>query len=331
MTYQVAIIGRGTYYREIIHRSRPSVNAGTPRMRPDYLVNWGLAGERWRDWERRTGIWRDWQRRIGISNDTGTQIVNRPPNKTKYSQLLLVRETGVPCPDTYHRITDCPENHQHSLLFKPYFSLGGRNITMAEDKPSDVDGYYQQFIPGEKRRYELRVHACRWIPEESYLIQKRVNDDTSAITWNHHTGGRFITVNEPREYRIFREAASYATRALESLDLDFGGVDFIVTRDGSILFLEVNMSIGFTMDRTRDYWVDCINRLSEEGYNKEPAPAPEPEPEPEPKQEWTVGEDHYDAVHHLINVADRFPGGEFLLNEEEREAIRFLDYWIGHA
>jgi hypothetical protein len=52
----------------------------------------------------------------------------------------------------------------------------------------------------------------------------------------------------------------------------------------------------------------------------------------ESKQEWTIGEQHYDAVHTLIETVYRLRrGGLRVLREDEREALSYLDYWIGHA
>lgn len=243
----VKIIGRGTFYRTLARA------CGTPmvhryRNRPyDILVNWGLTGSRFDNFPVRRNA----------------MVVNRPPNQTKFTQLTKVSKVGVPILESVQHKDQLGSTLE--WLFKPMFSLGGRNICMAGEESGHVPGYYQRFIPGEKRRYELRVHACRWQDEENYLVQKRVCDNKSMITWNHHTGGRFICVNHTRNHRVFKEAAAYSTKVLDAVGLDFGGVDFIVDVEKRIYFLEINMSLGLRLAQTLGYWRDCMLKLVTKG------------------------------------------------------------------
>lgn len=245
---KVSIIGRGTYYRLIVRDANPDVML--LNRRADVLYNWGLAGERYNAFFRKRPRYRNYP------------VLNEPINNSKWTQLCKVKKEGVP-------VLESSRDLSVGYLFKPDFSLGGRHIQIIDEEfYPPVAGYCQKFIPGEDRRYELRVHACSWREEEDYLVQKRVSDNPKSVTWNHHTGGRFITVNKPREGRVFRDAQAYSKRVLACLGLHHGGVDFLVTNDNnSIYFLEVNISIGLRLPATLGYWVDCFNLLTEGEIN----------------------------------------------------------------
>ena len=247
----VRIIGRGTYFVALQRACNDDV---TNWAEPDLLVNWGLCGQRFTDRMKQGS------RGVAFRN---IPVVNAPINRTKYSQLVLARDAGVPCPET---VMNIETNNPDEWLFKPMFSLGGRHICLSGQRPNDVSGYFQKFIPGADRRYELRVHACTWRPASEFLCQKRIHDDVSVITWNHHTGGRFVTVNEPHRYNVFIRAQVLADAALRAVGLDFGGVDFIVKQDGTILFLEINMALGFTLQASANFWRDSMNLLTEGAY-----------------------------------------------------------------
>jgi hypothetical protein len=246
----VSIIGRGTYYKLIVRDANSNVRM--LHRDADILYNWGLAGARFDEYfTRRHRRYRHYP------------IMNKPINKTKWTQLNVVAKKGIPVLHSTRTLTDAKDD---SYLFKPDFSLGGRHIQQITDYDSfvpPVSGYYQMFVPGADRKYELRVHACSWRKEDEYLVQKRVSDNPNSVTWNHHTGGRFITVNNPRKYRIFKEAQGYSSCVLSSLGVDSGGVDFLVKKDGTVWFLEVNTSIGLRLPTTLGYWVDSFNLLTE--------------------------------------------------------------------
>lgn len=244
MALRVSVIGRGTFYGKLIEACNDNVMR--LNRNADVIYNWGLAGEKFRSFFRKYPRYSNYP------------VYNQPVNQTKWTQLCVVRDnTDVPT-------LPSGREQANGMLFKPDFSLGGRHIEVVHEgfRPP-VSGYYQQFIPGHDRKYELRVHASRFRNEADYLVQKRVNDNLDAVTWNHHTGGRFITVNEPRKYDMFIRAQAYSTAVLNALGVDGAGIDYLVDRDGRTFFLEANFSLGLRLEATFNYWVDTLNTITE--------------------------------------------------------------------
>jgi glutathione synthase/RimK-type ligase-like ATP-grasp enzyme len=100
------------------------------------------------------------------------------------------------------------------------------------------------------------------VPKEEWVVQKRVQgEDGDAVTWNHHTGGTFITVVD-RGQRVFQDALENSEKVLGRLGLDFGGVDFIVGGDRKVYFIEINTAVGCS-GLSDAIYIDAFERLME--------------------------------------------------------------------
>ena len=253
---RLAFIHRGSATAKMIMRE-----CGIPRwgrgVRADLLINYGLAGSRFADWQRR--------------NPLGSRkpMFNKPHGKNKYEIIKYFSDLNYDQEyDSYdgHEITTPRTRKRLELrhapegwLVKPFYSQGGQGIEIARDRVAPYDKYFQQYI--HDRAYELRVHAFKWIPKEEWVVQKRVQGEGDSVTWNHHTGGTFITVNDTNA-RVFKRAINMAYSTLFWLKQDFGGVDFIVNRDREILFIEINSAVG-CHGLSDPIYVDAFRRLQE--------------------------------------------------------------------
>jgi hypothetical protein len=172
-----------------------------------------------------------------------------------------VSEAGVPVPASWSNAVGAMFSERRDWIVKPYYSGQGKGIYVWDGNPIPGTHYIQKRI--RNRRYEVRVSPMTWLPEEEWAVWKKVKEEGERdenVTWNHDTGGRFITVKTPSAYRIFRECRTYARTVLSALGLHFGGVDFIVGNDGSIHFIEINTRPGFT-DLAETYYVDAFKKF----------------------------------------------------------------------
>ena len=214
-------------------------------VRADFIINYGVAGDHWRRWVSNN--------RLGRTKP----MLNAPHGMNKFEVIKHVEENEYKVPLTFRQLDriHAPE----AFLVKPFFSQQGRGIERAESRYAPSGKYFQEFI--EDRVYELRVHAFRWVPQSEWVVQKRVagEDQEDAITWNHHTGGTFITVNDTSQ-RVFEDAQAMANAVLHRLNMAFGGVDFVVSASRDVYFIEVNSAVG-CCGLSDPIYVDAFNRL----------------------------------------------------------------------
>jgi len=156
-----------------------------------------------------------------------------------------------------------------TVIAKPYYSLGGKDIFRVKESIEDeVKGkthYLQEEI--KNRRYELRVHTASWIPVENWLVQKRTHPKgEDVLTWNHHTGGKFITVKD-HNGGVFARAKESAAKLLSAFGYAFGAADFIVaandnSRNLDHYFIEWNLAPGWTIANTEEWYKETFSSLA---------------------------------------------------------------------
>jgi hypothetical protein len=191
----------------------------------------------------------------------------------KFDCVVAARDAGVPTPDSIPVTRDTVLQGRAGItgnwITKPYYSLGGRDInrwTQGTDVPST---HYLQQDLSSTRRYEVRVHAMAWVRPENWIMQKRVHEDgENQLTWNHHTGGRFETINDTSD-PLFVRIRESAQTLMGVLGYQFGAVDFIVCNAGERgrplphYFIEWNLSPGWTLDHIRDYYINSFRALTQ--------------------------------------------------------------------
>jgi len=243
----ILMIGRGTYYKKI--RNIVGMNSNDPRL----IVNYGLQGQRLGRWLESRSNRAKW--------DQAERILNKTQYGNKYECAKAVSVlTDYHTPHSVKHRSDCLPDKKY--IAKPYYSLGGRGIMPAEDYTGGGTHYFQESLQ-HIRQYELRVHAAKWITQESYLCQKRVHEDgNTQLTWNNHTGGSFITVEHPESYNVFKKAQEFSKKILERLGYDFAAIDFIVDEDYNVWFVEANLAPGFTMERTAVWYYNTFRALA---------------------------------------------------------------------
>lgn len=216
---------------------------GKTKAKPDALINYGLARP------QLDAFYRHYPSARGIP------VINKSVGYSKYNVVKRADSEKILVPGS--KLSLDKGDKEDRWIEKRTNSIGGKGICLARGKRPISGKYYQEFI--KNRRYELRIHAFKWIPQEEWCTQKRVGKD-DEIAWNYKNGGRFITVKKPRASRTFTEAAEISSKILDMIGMSFGAVDFLVDRDYKLYFIEVNSAPGFT-DLSKPIYVDAFNKL----------------------------------------------------------------------
>ena len=183
-------------------------------------------------------------------------VLNKYIGKNKFDVIKDVEEANiVAVPKSFKQLPKAAR--VKDFLVKKYHSQGGVGIAIATTRIPPAGKYYQKFI--SDRKYELRVHGFLWAPTEDWLVQKRLGSQ-DAVAWNYHQGGRFQTIKHAQSFRLFTEAVRITESILKLRNMAFGAVDFIVTTDSRLLFLEVNSAPGFT-EVSQHAYIKNFNRL----------------------------------------------------------------------
>jgi hypothetical protein len=259
MTAKIGFIGRGTYYKEIHkHLKQHGVDSklvlNTPDMVRDVVVNYGLSGDKLRYW-------------LEGAQGCFNIMLNAHVFGDKLQCCEAVRAAGVPVPKCTEHTNAVHCRTDGDAIVKPLLSFGGRGIVLYTGQAITSQQYLQKRITN--RRYELRVHAVKWLPVEEWLVSKRTHPDGEAqLTWNHHQGGSFsnIEMNESNT-GVFKRAKYYAKRVIDTLGYDFIAVDFIVQngdRELPVWFIEANLAPGFSTDRTREFYFNAFLKLAQQ-------------------------------------------------------------------
>jgi hypothetical protein len=307
MTAKIGFIGRGTYYKEIHKHLKEQGIDSCNAMRyisegKDIIVNYGLYGDKFREWF-------DHSLYAGTSYMQSTMVLNRGMFGNKLECCEAVRAAGVPVPECASVVgeifNEYGEFEVDGWIVKPLISFGGRGIVPYTGQAVTSRQYLQERIIN--RRYELRVHAVKWLPVEEWLVSKRTHPDGEAqLTWNHHQGGSFsnIEMNESNT-GVFKRAKYYAKRVIDTLGYDFSAVDFIVQNGRGelpIWFIEANLAPGFSTDRTREFYFNAFLKFAQQGAPVLSIPPPVPVQEtPVPTAPRIISNQQKNAIaEHLV-------------------------------
>jgi glutathione synthase/RimK-type ligase-like ATP-grasp enzyme len=198
------------------------------KYQTDVLVNYGLAGERLRQYY------------IKFPSAKKIPTINKNIGHSKLRVINMAKGAGVLVPDS--KLALSKSDNKKDWIEKKFSSQGGIGICAARGKSALKGKYYQRFI--KDRAYELRVHAFKWLDMRDYGVQKRLGSN-DEIAWNFSKGGHFVTVYN-HNYPVFNSAKEIAIKMLDLLNMSFGAVDFIVDRERRLYFIEVNSAPGFS-------------------------------------------------------------------------------------
>jgi len=179
-------------------------------------------------------------------------IINKYVGKSKYSVVRDASANKIIVPETKLSLSkgDTLEN----WIEKRIHSSQGFGIKRAVKRDKIAGKYYQRFI--KNRTYELRVHAFLWIPKDLWGVHKR-SGSKDKIAWNFHQGGNF---SRTMRTDVTERAKTISEKVLKLNDMAFGAVDFIVDKNDTIYFIEVNSCPGFTT-LSNNIYINAVNKL----------------------------------------------------------------------
>lgn len=222
--------------------------AGIPRYtgktnNADLLVNFGLAGNKQRQFLKR------------LSSARNIPTINKHVGYSKLNVINRAKSKGIEVPDS--KLSLSKTDKKADWIEKGFSSVGGKGIRKARGKHKMPNKYYQRFV--KDRLYELRIHAFLWM--DKYRVQKRIGK-ADEIAWNFSNGGTFITIHYPERYEVFEEAMENSSKILRMLGMAFGAVDFIVTKDYKLVFLEINSAPGVS-GLSDQIYIDAFKKLKQ--------------------------------------------------------------------
>jgi glutathione synthase/RimK-type ligase-like ATP-grasp enzyme len=209
----------------------------------DALVNYGLCGQKLQNFYSRFPS----ARRI--------PTINKAVGTSKLNALNRVKRHDILVPDS--RLELRRTDKLGDWIEKRFSSQGGYGICKARGRRKLARKYYQRFV--KDRKYELRVHAFKWIDSKKWKVQKRYGKE-GEIAWNFSHGGHFTTVYD-NTAPVFRKAIQISDEVLDILGMGFGAVDFIVDKDNNIYFIEINSCPGF-QELSKGIYVEAFEKLN---------------------------------------------------------------------
>jgi len=146
-----------------------------------------------------------------------------------------IETLGIKYPKVYSSLDEFDKDKK--IIEKPKNGHGGANIKILEDfnNLNFVENVYQEYIEdyvGDIRFYIINnniEHAVIRIPKENSLVS------------NFTKGGKVEVYN----YSIKEQAL--INKILKNINIDFGGIDFLLLKNGELLFNEFEDAVGSRM------------------------------------------------------------------------------------
>lgn len=217
-----------------------------------------------------------WGNRI-IVNLKNAIVYNKAENIDLATNKFLARKTmiekGVKCPLLYYPKLDNLNHLDYPIIARPYYHAKGKNFVVLKDKIEAqfflennkklIDNwYYSEFIDKVK---EFRIHVAHG-RILNYL--EKPNPNNGNLAWNRAQNGEAFNNIKWSDYN--GDVCHAAITAIESLGLDFGGVDVMLDSKGDVYVLEVNTaatlaSSEYSMERYAMYfdWLCKTNKRRE--------------------------------------------------------------------
>jgi len=219
---------------------------------PKAIINYGLQGTQKRLWDKKYGL-----------ETKDIPKINHTTQLSKFNVIKIAESLGIPTPETYNHPHEVLKRSIDEFIIKRNWSKKGNGIRpLIKEEVINENEYIQKYMVD--RTYEVRVTGTTWNRQKNWAVWKKVNEDNpEQIAWNHDKGGKFIAVNEPWRYNVFRMCCQHTADLMKNLKLQFGAADFLYNKENGVLqFIEINTCPGFT-DFSEGYYISIFKNLKQ--------------------------------------------------------------------
>jgi len=188
-------------------------------------------------------------------------------DKTGFRKVLDDLEL---CPSTWFRPMDVPdEDLAKGVIVRPAKHAQGRHVYLCYNNKELLaaagkcgEGRYISRYVDKAQEFRVAVVQGRavWVAEKT-------PGDAKAIAWNVAKGGRFDNVRW-NDWPL--KVVKTAIAAFNCSSLDFGGVDVMVGKDGSVTVLEINSAPSLTSPYRQECFAKAFDYVIENGKERIP-------------------------------------------------------------
>lgn len=172
------------------------------------------------------------------------------------------------CPPTYREGDLIPEEH-FPLVVRPRVHSRGKNVLIA-DHPINLPaltgvvgpGWYASPLIDKVAEYRVGVVQGRAV-----WVAKKTPGNPDDVAWNVARGGRFDNVKW-NDWPL--KAVKKSIEAFNLTELDFGGVDVMVDKDGEAYVIEINSAPSLTSDYRQSCFAKAFDYIIENGRERIP-------------------------------------------------------------
>jgi glutathione synthase/RimK-type ligase-like ATP-grasp enzyme len=160
-------------------------------------------------------------------------------------------------------------NPDKTFVFRPRVHSRGRHFYVAKGRQECEDaiakcgeGWYASPLIDKAAEYRVFVVQGRAV-----CVAEKTPGNPDDLAWNVAKGGRFDNVRwDDWPLKVVR----YAIEAFNLSDLDFGGVDVMVAKDGGVFVIEINSAPSLTSEYRQGCFAKAFDYIIDNG--KEPIP-----------------------------------------------------------
>lgn len=195
------------------------------------------------------------------------KAIHEVNDKTGFRRVLDEKEL---CPATWFSHAEVPDHIcGKGVIIRPAKHAQGRNIYLSRTGKELEEairkcgaGYYISEYIEKAEEYRVAVVQGRAV-----WVAKKTPADPEAIAWNVAKGGRFDNVRwDGWPLKVVR----IAIEAFNCSSLDFGGVDVMVGKDGSVTVLEINSAPSLTSPYRQECMAKAFDYIIENGKERIP-------------------------------------------------------------
>ena len=189
------------------------------------------------------------------------RAIHEVNSKREFRQTL--QEAGL-CPPTWFSVNDA--GITYPCVVRPERHAQGRRLHVCNNREELVRAcrryarYYISELVDKVEEYRVCV-----VQGKVAWVAKKTPGNPQDVAWNVALGGRFDNVRWG-EWSV--RTCRIAVEAFNLTELDFGGVDVMVARDGTRTVLEINSAPSLTSPYRQECTAKCFDYIIRNGKER---------------------------------------------------------------